>query len=304
MSRRERRLLGRDALRERRPGPRRARPLRRRRLPLSRADAWPTAGTARASSGTLPASRRPGSSPGSKPGLPLLVVVPLMLSDDLVAEAPVSPAAKERPLRRPCCDLTPARPQPARKRPAERNPCQAAVGPAVLRHGQGARHGACQWAPPRTSHCHAPCMARSPIRQPYPRLPSAGPTARASLYVTTITSTWHGFLSVASSSRLLPLPPQRGRPPGPAGQPPPPAVAHVFGAARGPPSNGVPCSSAEAASDTSALVMPDRATCCDVLDRPAGALRSPAFPQVLRCVVEGLRSAPLRSAHLRPADRA
>ena len=97
--------------------------------------------------------------------------------------------------------------------------------------------------------------------------PRPDPPLGQSLYITKLCKPGTGF-SVNDLEPAAPAAPSRGRPLGPSGQPPPPTVAHVFGAARGPPSDGVPCSSAEAASDPERAAGHDRATGRDVLDHP------------------------------------
>jgi len=122
-------------------------------------------------------------------------------------------------------------PPPARSRPEatkKRNPCQAAARPAALRFapGSGKTRGKAraQRVPPRTSHWSRALQSRSPIRQPYPRLPSAGPSL-GGLYIIVIMQTCHGFLSQRPCAGCTRPPPQRGLPPAPTigrSAPPPP----------------------------------------------------------------------------------
>ena len=142
------------------------------------------------------------------------------------------------------------------------------MGLAVLRHGQGAGHGARPAGPssdlPLVTRRADPLADNDPVIVACPR---PGPPLGQSLYITKLCKPGTGF-SVNDLEPAAPAAPSRGRPLGPSGQPPPPAVAHVFGAARGPPSDGVPCSSAEAASDPERAAGHDRATGRDVLDHP------------------------------------
>jgi len=144
-------------------------------------------------------------------------------------------------------------------------------GPPQLREGPSslwarahrAGQAVCQRVPPRTSHCHTACTPPCPIIAII-RLRPGRPFPWASLYIIVIMQTgagpscpeapWNPYRP-GRRQRLRPAHPHRGIGP-PAGWRPLPALltgttptasgtrsqARVFGAARGPPSNGVPCS--------------------------------------------------------------
>ena len=85
-----------------------------------------------------------------------------MLSDDLVAGAPVTIAVRKG-RKRPCCQITPARPQPARS--AKGRETRARRRWAWPSCGTGKARGTAraQRAPPRTSHWSRAVQTRSPI---------------------------------------------------------------------------------------------------------------------------------------------
>jgi hypothetical protein len=184
------------------------------------------------------------------------------------------------------CASTPVIPRDRPPLPPEvvQGPPQLREGPSSLRaRAHRAGQAVCQRVPPRTSHCHTACTPPCPIIaiiRLRPGRPFPWPTALHNRGLCKLGRAHRAHedgadfnaLVLRRRQRLRPSNPHRGIGP-PAGQSclhrfaarqagPLPALltgttptasgtrsrAHVFGAARGPPSDGVPCSSASAVS--------------------------------------------------------
>jgi hypothetical protein len=226
-----------------------------------------------------------------------------MLSDDLVAGTPVTITVRKG-RKRPCCHITPARPQPARSAKGEKPvPGGGGLGrpPVASLPTARARRGARRAPVGPSSDLPSVTRRADPLADKNILIvacPRPSPPLGLKPLHNEIMQTWHGFLRQTTSSRLHPLPPQGGAPLA--------LRANLLrlqsltapAAARGPPSDGVPCSSAGAASDPSALVMPERAACCDVLDPPPIAAEAAIGPPPARMRASSRASGQLRYAPL------